>query len=808
MTPQANEDKIQPWLPNGRYTRPSHWWALLENTPDLIAEFDPTLHLLMCNTAYRQLIQALCGQDPQPGMSLDRLTPPALYPLLREDFALALSGKHFCKEYTYHINGSPPQIYEVSYSPVFEEAEVVGVSQLAHNITPHKHAAEALKESELRFRNLFENAPDAVFVVDLDGAVLDVNPAACHLHGTSAAQLIGKNILALAPAEQRETIRRDFADIVAGRTQLLESASLTAAGQFLPVEIGASHIEYRGQPALLLQMRDISTRKKTEALQSRRTRELSMLNRAIQALNSTLDQDHILAIVLEEVRNLLNVFASSLWLVDEGTGELVCRQATGPQSQLVLGWRLQNGQGVAGWVTQTGQSVLVADTMTDTRHFGGVAQRIQQELRSLITVPLQAKQKVIGVLQVVDREVDRFTHSDLTLLEPLAIAAAIAIENARLVENLENEVAARTAEIAAERDKSAAILHSVGDAIAMVDTTLQVHYVNPAFEKLTGYTAAETWEQPLDALLGGGLTDHARQKILAASANGAHWQGEITIRRKDGRTGEVALASAPIRDANGALLGYVVSHQDISRFKELDRARQQFITNVSHQFRTPVATLKAHVYLLQRAQQSDLTRRYLDMMQGQIITLTQLIEDIIAMTVLDSGEAVRTWEQVSLSDFVYTMLDRYSQNAQTADITLALGRTAPTELFIQGDRGRLLDALGKIVNNALKFTPAGGYITLHTAVVRQDEREWATLSVQDTGPGIPPDEQGKVFERFFQGRLAESGHTPGTGLGLSFAWEVLRAHGGRITLDSPTDQGLTVTLWLPLTVKAAECLAK
>ncbi len=755
------------------------------------------MHLLMCNTAYRHLIQTLCGREPQTGMPLDMLTPPALYPALQDDFAHVLAGEHFCKEYTYHINGNTPQVYEVSYSPVFKGDEIVGVSQLARNVTPYKHTAEALKESEQRFRNLFENAPDAILVEDLAGNVLDANPAACRLHGLPMEQLIGKNILDLTPTAHRDEIRRDFPDIIAGKTRRLESISLGTDGQSIPVEMSTSHIEYRGKPALLLQVRDISTRKKAEAVQARRTRELSMLNRAIQALNSTLDQDQILTIVLEEVRRLLNVYASSLWLVDEETGELVCRQATGTQSQLVLGWRLKNGQGVAGWVAQTGQSLLVSDTTTDNRHFWGVAQRIQQDLRSLLTVPLQAKQKVIGVLQVVDQQVNRFGSSDLTLLEPLGIAAAIAIENARLVENLEKEVAERTAEIAAERDKSEAILHSVGDAIAMVNTALQVHYINPAFEKLTGYTAAEAWNHPLDTLLGD-VGEPVRQGILNGSKNGASWQGEVTIRRKDGRTCEVALTSAPIRDADGVLLGYVVSHQDISRFKELDEARRQFIRNVSHQFRTPVATLNAQAHVMQYIPQSEQTQRYLAMMQEQIGTLTKLIEDIIAMTVLDSGEIVRTWERVSLAELTFTMLDRYSQNAEKAGVTLAMGEEAPPTLCVQGDRGRLMEALGKIVDNALKFTPAGGHITLHTGSVRQDERDWATLRVQDTGPGIPTDEQDKVFERFFQGRLAESGHTPGTGLGLSFAWEVLRAHGGQITLESPAGEGLTVTLWLPL----------
>ena len=164
--------------------------------------------------------------------------------------------------------------------------------------------------------------------------------------------------------------------------------------------------------------------------------ELVLLNRVTQVFNSTRELDQILITVMEEVRRLLEVDAGSIWLRDRKTDELVCEYAIGPYSQTVRGWRLAPGQGIAGAVAQSGESIIVPDVVADERHFKGVDQRTGQTLRSILCVALKVKQGIIGVLQVLDTEPNRFSDEDRILQELLATAAAIAIENARLREKL------------------------------------------------------------------------------------------------------------------------------------------------------------------------------------------------------------------------------------------------------------------------------------------------------------------------------------------------------------------------------------
>ncbi len=172
------------------------------------------------------------------------------------------------------------------------------------------------------------------------------------------------------------------------------------------------------------------------------SQNLTLLNQASQALGSTLDPNQVLVNVLDEVRRLLKVVASSIWLIDPTTGELVCQHATGPHSDEVRGWRLAPGQGLAGWVARSGQSQIVPDTQSDRRHFKGVDRSTGLVLRSILSVPLRTKHGVIGVLQVVDTAVNRFQPADLELMEPLAATAAIAIENARLYAEEQQRAAA------------------------------------------------------------------------------------------------------------------------------------------------------------------------------------------------------------------------------------------------------------------------------------------------------------------------------------------------------------------------------
>ena len=278
-------------------------------------------------------------------------------------------------------------------------------------------------------------------------------------------------------------------------------------GHFKPDHVGllshiGSQVGVAIENAWLYQaaQQEITERKRAEEALQQRNRELELLNRTGRAFNSTLDLEQVLITILEEVRHLLDVTACSIWILDPETGQLVCWQAAGPHSERVRGWRLDRGEGFVGWVADHGESLIVPDTWADTRYFRAVGETAGLGLRSILSIPLRSKQAMIGVLQIVDSRVGRFGAGDLKLLEPLAASAVIAIENARLFEEVRAArdrlqlLSRRLVEVQeAERRHIARELHDeVGQVLTGLKLTLEMGASLPPEEFQANLEEAQT----------------------------------------------------------------------------------------------------------------------------------------------------------------------------------------------------------------------------------------------------------------------------------------------------------------------------
>jgi PAS domain S-box-containing protein len=302
---------------------------------------------------------------------------------------------------------------------------------------------EALRASQEYARNIIDSSLDMIVAVDMDRRIVEFNTAAQGALGYRPGEVVGERIDILY-ADQQQAITVHETTIEKGRC-VREVSSRRKNGQVFPSFLSSSVLcDTQGELVGVMGVsRDITERVRAEEALRRRNRELALLNEANQALSASLDQDQVLATFLDEVCRLLGVAAISAWLVDPGTDELVCRQATGPRSEIVHDWRLAPGEGIAGRVAANGESLFVPDTRADPRHFKGVDKQTGLEIRSILSVPLRVKQEVIGALQIVDGTANRFRPTDLVLLESLAATAAIAIEHARLYEQARQDAEAR-----------------------------------------------------------------------------------------------------------------------------------------------------------------------------------------------------------------------------------------------------------------------------------------------------------------------------------------------------------------------------
>ena len=368
-----------------------------------------------------------------------------------------------------------------------------------------------------------------------------------------------------------EIIRRHFdIPVVYLTTQINESTlphltKTTAAGCLLtssPAQQFYITIE------LTLQIHQKESRlKKTDATTNRQEKmdlrrrnnnnELLLLNRASQVFISTHDLDQVLTSVLEDVREELNVVACSAWLIDPETNEIICRQVTDPQSDTVRGWRLPMGEGLVGRVAQTGQTIIASDVQTDIRHYKGVDQQTGLNLRSILSVPLRIKDKIIGVIQIVDEAVDRFNRTHQELVESLAATAAVAIENARLYEET-NKL----------RLFNENIVNGIEDGILILDPHYRITFVNPKGAQILGYQPDKLIDQSILALINPDYTDRVSAE-LAQHSKGSSTKYETVLNTKDGEAIPIIFSARPLFE-NEQFLGILAVFIDISRRKKTD----------------------------------------------------------------------------------------------------------------------------------------------------------------------------------------------------------------------------------------------
>jgi PAS domain S-box-containing protein len=361
---------------------------------------------------------------------------------------------------------------------------------------------------------VIESMDDGMIALDAQNRIIDLNPTAQRMLDTSSSQAIGR------PIEQVLGAWNDFVEQYGHVTVAQGEITLGQGDAQRDYEVRISPLTDRreGLAGRLVILRDITQRKQAEQALRRRNRELTLLNSAIQALNSTLDLDQVLEGILKEARALLDADAGSVWLMEPQTNELVCRQNAGPGEETIVGWRLPVSEGLVGWVARTGRSLIVPDALADTRHFKGVDQKTGMLLRCILSVPLIVKQDVIGVLQVGALEANCFQPSDLSVVEPLAAAAATAIINARLYERAQQEIAER------ERAEE-----------ALRQQALELEARNAEMDAFA-HTVAHDLKNPLGLVIGytdilnkyyKSMQDEEREKCLADVVRTAHKMNNI-----------------------------------------------------------------------------------------------------------------------------------------------------------------------------------------------------------------------------------------------------------------------------------------
>jgi len=445
------------------------------------------------------------------------------------------------------------------------------------------------------------------------------------------------------------------------------------------------------------------------------------------------------------------------------------------------------------------------------------AHMLTYSARSILVVPLFARGVHIGYVDLWESRYRRdFTEAEIYLVRAIANQAAVAIENARLhqetrrqaqelvrlhqalrrqTDTLTSQVAARTAELQSERDRTLVILESAGEGIILTDVNANILYANPALEQQSGYSRAELISRNPHILNSGETPPAVFREMWTTILSGQRWSGEVRNRHKSGRVYDVRVTINPILNQEQEITGFVSVESDISLLKEVDRLKAAFIAHVSHELRTPLTNIKTYVSLLERGQ-AEKRGRYLYILRHETDRLARLIQDMLDLSRLETEPATDPAATADLRSVVGDLLAAFGTTVKARQI--AFRHHVPAALpLIQVGRQHLEQVLNNLLSNAFAYTPVAGQVWLSAGTQREGETLFIRIEIGDNGPGIAPEDKPRLFERFFRGLITLDKGIPGAGLGLAVAKEIVERYRGRIDVTSEPGSGTTFSVLLP-----------
>ena len=353
-----------------------------------------------------------------------------------------------------------------------------------------------------------------------------------------------------------------------------------------------------------------------------------------------------------------------------------------------------------------------------------------------------------------------------------------------------NQMAARLKEMVAlltnERDRMATILSNIDDAILMVDSDSKITTMNRAAENIFQVSEKKALGHTFIEI----VRDHELNELLQhCRSTGKQQTGAVEIKLKKQFLSAIA---TPLPGDGGCL----VHIQDLTELRRLEMIRQDFISNISHELRTPIASVKALAETLNEGAIEDpsVAKDFLSRINVEVDKLAQMVQELGELSRIESGEAPLQKKPVNIAGAIEHAVDRLRAQADRAGLNFdfVIPSTLPK---VMADEARLEQVLVNIIHNAIKFTPSGGRISI-SANARDND---IIISVKDTGVGIPADDLPRIFERFYKADKSRSGG--GTGLGLAIAKHIVEAHGGKIWAESVEGKGSTFNFTLPLAHK-------
>jgi len=571
-----------------------------------------------------------------------------------------------------------------------------------------------------------------------------------------------------------------------------------------------------------------------------RAHQLATLNEITRQLTSTLEQEPLLHNILDNAVKILNCEAGTLFMMDDQTGDLIFRVTIGPVAGNLLGQRLPAGTGIVGRAVQTRAPVIENDAVHSVVRSNVVTDKqTGYTSRSLLAVPMQIKDRVLGVIEVINRRDGLpFVMDDQNILTAFAGQAAVAVENARLLALTDQELAARVEELQV-MGRIVRELNASLDVDRAMNITLEYAMrLSNAEAGLIGmlegeqirlmaydgyedvFTDPSNGHLPVDmptikpALESGqpsqiSLIDEGQKGILPT----AHTQVIIPIRREADVVGLLLLESVSDSQENLAFLNRLSDNAAIAIYNaqlyaEVQRAniaKSDFVSFVAHELKNPMTSIKGYTELLAAGSVgpiNEMQTNFLNTIKSNVERMSVLVSDLNDNAKIEAGRLRLDYKSVRIPDIVDDVLRSTKRQLEDKKQTVEL-QISDQMPNVWADPVRVGQVLTNLVSNAHKYTSEGGAVILGA---QETENQWdpegakrvVHLWVKDNGIGISIEDQAKIFQKFFRSDDSKAREAPGTGLGLNITKSLVEMQGGRIWFESEFRHGTTFHITVPV----------
>ena len=573
----------------------------------------------------------------------------------------------------------------------------------------------------------------------------------------------------------------------------------------------------------------------------RRAKHLQSLNEVSRQLTSTLELDPLLKNILQSATDILNCEAGSLMMVDENTDDLVFRVTIGPVAQSLLNTRLPKTAGLSGKAISTKQPVMVNDVQSSDEWLSNYDKETGFTTRSVLVVPLQVMDRMMGVIEVINKQdFTPFSIDDQELLTAFAAQAGIAIENARLYQMTDRELAERVDELSVLQRIGRELNTSLDTQKAMKITLDWAKRQSKAAVGLLGIVKdgeitimsrqgvlGEPMNEPEVALppdspgVQAAIDSGMPQRVLLNQTHpglvpGLASRVVIPIRRETNTIGILILEFNRVDLISDNDLNFLLRLSDQASIaianaqlydavQSANLAKSEFVSFVSHELKNPMTSIKGYSELIAAGAVgpiNDAQANFLGTIRSNVERMSTLVSDLADISRIEADRLrldFKAQNPKEMLDEVMRSL-RKQFDEKNIDVTIEFPDQTPQ---IWADRTRIIQIITNLLSNACKYTPGNGTVFVIAEATPNlwdpnGAPEVVHIAVRDTGIGINEEDQRKIFQKFFRSEDPKTREAPGTGLGLSITKSLVEKQGGKIWFESEFRKGTTFHFTIPV----------